>query len=268
MAGRRGGPRRCARARPGLEVELVVIDDLRRPAPGRPGLGDGRPGGVRQGGAGGGARRAGRPRRPLGQGPAVVDARGPGCWPPSPAGPTPATPWSGPRLADLRPGARVATGSVRRRAQLAWVRPDLTFAGLRGNIAHPARPGPRRRGGGRGRRRPGPPRPARPGRRDPATARHAPAGGPGRHRRRVPGRRRRRPGPPLAAIDDADARDRGDAPSGPFWPASAAAAICRSGPSRPASRGRHPVGVDGLMASARRAGGAALGARRGPAEAT
>jgi hydroxymethylbilane synthase len=29
----------------------------------------------------------------------------------------------------------VATGSVRRRAQLAWTRPDLTFTGLRGNIA-------------------------------------------------------------------------------------------------------------------------------------
>ncbi len=40
----------------------------------------------------------------------------------------------GSRLADLQPGARVATGSVRRRAQLAWVRPDLTFSGLRGNI--------------------------------------------------------------------------------------------------------------------------------------
>jgi hydroxymethylbilane synthase len=40
----------------------------------------------------------------------------------------------GSRLADLGPGARVATGSVRRRAQLAWVRPDLTFDGLRGNI--------------------------------------------------------------------------------------------------------------------------------------
>ena len=37
-------------------------------------------------------------------------------------------------LAGLGPGARVATGSVRRRAQLAWLRPDLTFAGLRGNI--------------------------------------------------------------------------------------------------------------------------------------
>ncbi|MBV8979832.1 MAG: hydroxymethylbilane synthase [Acidimicrobiia bacterium] len=31
-------------------------------------------------------------------------------------------------------GGRVGTGSVRRRAQLAWVRPDLTFGGLRGNI--------------------------------------------------------------------------------------------------------------------------------------
>jgi len=37
-------------------------------------------------------------------------------------------------LQGLPPGARVATGSVRRRAQLAWLRPDLTFRGLRGNI--------------------------------------------------------------------------------------------------------------------------------------
>jgi len=41
----------------------------------------------------------------------------------------------GSTLADLRPGAVVATGSVRRRAQLADHRPDLTFAGLRGNMA-------------------------------------------------------------------------------------------------------------------------------------
>jgi len=40
----------------------------------------------------------------------------------------------GSTLADLPPGARVATGSIRRRTQLAWLRPDLTFAGLRGNI--------------------------------------------------------------------------------------------------------------------------------------
>jgi hydroxymethylbilane synthase len=37
-------------------------------------------------------------------------------------------------LASLGPGAVVATGSVRRRAQLAWLRPDLTFTGLRGNV--------------------------------------------------------------------------------------------------------------------------------------
>jgi hydroxymethylbilane synthase len=40
----------------------------------------------------------------------------------------------GSALAALAPGALVATGSVRRRAQLAWIRPDLTFTGLRGNI--------------------------------------------------------------------------------------------------------------------------------------
>lgn len=37
-------------------------------------------------------------------------------------------------LADLAPGATVASGSVRRRAQLRCVRPDLVFAELRGNI--------------------------------------------------------------------------------------------------------------------------------------
>lgn len=37
-------------------------------------------------------------------------------------------------LGELPPAARIATGSVRRRAQLAWLRPDLTFQGLRGNI--------------------------------------------------------------------------------------------------------------------------------------
>jgi hydroxymethylbilane synthase len=40
----------------------------------------------------------------------------------------------GAALRELRPGARVATGSLRRRAQLADLRPDLTFAGLRGNM--------------------------------------------------------------------------------------------------------------------------------------
>lgn len=41
----------------------------------------------------------------------------------------------GKRLEDLRPGDTVATGSARRRAQLAWLRPDLTFCELRGNMA-------------------------------------------------------------------------------------------------------------------------------------
>jgi len=40
----------------------------------------------------------------------------------------------GSTLDTLAVGARVGTGSVRRRAQLAWLRSDLTFGGLRGNI--------------------------------------------------------------------------------------------------------------------------------------
>lgn len=40
----------------------------------------------------------------------------------------------GARLDDLAPGATIATGSVRRRAQLRAVRPDLQFVELRGNI--------------------------------------------------------------------------------------------------------------------------------------
>jgi len=40
----------------------------------------------------------------------------------------------GAALADIRPGGLIATGSARRRALLADLRPDLTFAGLRGNI--------------------------------------------------------------------------------------------------------------------------------------
>lgn len=41
---------------------------------------------------------------------------------------------AGAALADLPTGAVVATGSVRRRAQLAWLRPDIVFAPLRGNV--------------------------------------------------------------------------------------------------------------------------------------
>src|SRR4030095_1279606 len=40
----------------------------------------------------------------------------------------------GAALVDLADGAMVATGSLRRRAQLAGLRPDLRFEGLRGNM--------------------------------------------------------------------------------------------------------------------------------------
>jgi hydroxymethylbilane synthase len=40
----------------------------------------------------------------------------------------------GSRLADIPTGGRIGTGSVRRRAQLANLRPDLTFGSLRGNL--------------------------------------------------------------------------------------------------------------------------------------
>jgi hydroxymethylbilane synthase len=41
----------------------------------------------------------------------------------------------GETLGRLKAGARIATGSVRRRAQLAWLRPDLVFEELRGNMS-------------------------------------------------------------------------------------------------------------------------------------
>ncbi len=41
----------------------------------------------------------------------------------------------GGRLGDLPTGSTVATGSARRRSQLAHLRPDLAFVGLRGNLA-------------------------------------------------------------------------------------------------------------------------------------
>lgn len=41
----------------------------------------------------------------------------------------------GATLAALPPGARIGTGSIRRRVQLANLRPDLTFGELRGNMA-------------------------------------------------------------------------------------------------------------------------------------
>jgi hydroxymethylbilane synthase len=41
----------------------------------------------------------------------------------------------GARLSDLPTGSTIATGSTRRRVQLANLRPDLVFTGLRGNMA-------------------------------------------------------------------------------------------------------------------------------------
>ncbi|MDA8381181.1 MAG: hydroxymethylbilane synthase [Actinomycetota bacterium] len=40
----------------------------------------------------------------------------------------------GASLEAMAPGATIATGAPRRRAQLAWLRPDLTFCELRGNV--------------------------------------------------------------------------------------------------------------------------------------
>src|ERR1700733_10642040 len=40
----------------------------------------------------------------------------------------------GGRLAELPAGALIATGSARRRSQLAYLRPDLVFRDLRGNM--------------------------------------------------------------------------------------------------------------------------------------
>ena len=71
-------PRCCAPSTATVEVELVRRRDAGRPAARRPDLGARRQGRVRQGGAGRGARRPGRPRRALGQGPAVGHVPGPG----------------------------------------------------------------------------------------------------------------------------------------------------------------------------------------------
>ncbi len=95
----------------------------------------GRPGGVRQGGPGGGARRPGRPGGPLGQGPAVIDTARGWSWPRCRPGPILATPWSarGWRISVRGPGwppGRCAGGP-------SWPGCARTSpsTGLRGNIA-------------------------------------------------------------------------------------------------------------------------------------
>ncbi len=133
----------------------------------------------------------------------------------------------GSTLAALPAGARVATGSVRRRAQLAALRPDLTFAELRGNIAT---------------------RLARAADYDAVVVAaaalvrlglddradelldpsvHAPAGGAGRARDRVPRRRRRHPRArrPRSTTGVSTTRST---PSARTSPSSAAAATCRA----------------------------------------
>ena len=134
LAGRVRGGRAGARSDPELRRRARLVDTDRRPPPGRAHPRHGRPGRVREGGAGRGARRPRRHGRALGQGPhrhadppglvlAAVPRRG-----------DPRDALVGRSLADLAPGATVATGSVRRKAQLAARRPDLTFVDLRGNI--------------------------------------------------------------------------------------------------------------------------------------
>ena len=130
-----GRPSHVAALLGGRRSSSVVVETTGDRRQRRAHLGDGRQGRVRQGGAGGGARRPGRHRRALGQGPAVGDARRACVIAAVPERADPRDALVGAharRPADRR--AASATGSVRRRAQLADLRPDLTFAGLRGNI--------------------------------------------------------------------------------------------------------------------------------------
>ena len=63
------------------------------------------------------------------------------CWRRAPAGRSPRRPGRVAPWPTCPPGALVATGSARRRAQLAWLRPDLIFTDLRGNMARRVRHG-------------------------------------------------------------------------------------------------------------------------------
>ena len=168
--------------------------------------------------AGPGAGRRARPGRPAGRAGRL------GRWPTSP------------------PGAVVATGSARRRAQLANLRPDLTFVELRGNMGtRLGRAGDgrgRRRGGGRGR-----PRAAgwadRIGRGAP-DRRDAPPGRPGRAGPRVPRRRRRHAGPLLGRVDDPAAHRAVDRRAG--LPGRRSAASCTLPVAALGRAGRRPAG--------------------------
>ena len=154
-AGRRDHVGRAAAGRPRRRRRRARgRRDHRRPAPRRADLGDRRQGRVRQGGAGRRARRPGRPRRALGQGPAVGDTPPRAwCWPPCPSGATPATRSSAPPSTACRAGAHGGHRLGAPAGPAGRLRPDLTFAGLRGNM-HPPGQGARGRRHRRGGRRP------------------------------------------------------------------------------------------------------------------
>ena len=148
-------------------------------------------------------------------------------------------------LADLPPGALIATGSARRRAQLAYLRPDLSLLGDPGEHGAPRVPGRRRlgrrRGGGGGRHAAfGLVGPAH---RHPQT-RSTCCPRPGRERSpcsAVPTIRRPASSSPPSTIRTPTGPC---GPSEPFWPAWAGVARPRSAPGRstrpgsPAARAR------------------------------
>ena len=139
----------------------------------------------------------------------------------------------GERLAELPAGARVGTTSLRRRAQLSALRPDLAARGPARQRRHapaPAARGPVRRDPARD----GRPRAARPRRRGdggPRSAQVCSGAGAGRDRARVPrGRRGRRAA--LAPLDHAPTARAVAAERALPGGAAAAAATSRSAPTR------------------------------------
>jgi porphobilinogen deaminase len=177
-----------------------------RPDAGRRSLGparpDRRPGRLRDRGGGGRGRRAGRCGGPLGQGHDLghVGRSRAGR---RAASRRPRDGLVGCALADLPPGGLIATGSARRRAQLAYAAPRSELHRDQGEHGAPRLPGRGRLGhavvvavaamerlGWMHRLTTS------------STRRRAAPGRAGRHRRAVPRRRRRHPGALLSAIDD------------------------------------------------------------------
>ena len=155
-------------------------------------------------------RRRRRPRRALGEGPPRrARAPRPGARLRSPSATTRVTAWSGSTLDDLPQGATVATGSVRRRAQLAALRPDLVFVDLRGNMATRLAKVPADGAVVAAYAALAPPRLGRSRRRGARTRGHASAGRPKARSPPSAGRTTARRIERLAAIEDADARRGG-----------------------------------------------------------